>query len=111
MYVYELRLRHVHAKLNTSRKVVGATRGINYTETQAWTSVSLNGKSITLKVHVHARILSQPILWVIHTNKCGSIQLLGQCIVPYEIYHPYSLPSVFHVILCLLCIEMKIFHV
>ena len=50
VYVYELRLRHVHAKLNTSRKVVGATRGINYTETQAWTSVSLNGKSITLKV-------------------------------------------------------------
>ena len=39
---------------------------------------------------VHARILSQPILWVIHTNKHGSIQLLGQCIVPYEIYHPIS---------------------
>ena len=39
---------------------------------------------------VHARILSQPVLWVIHTNKCGSIQLLGQCIVPYEIYHPIN---------------------
>ena len=34
---------------------------------------------------VDAPIMSQPVLWVIHTNKCGSIQLVGQsqCIVPY----------------------------
>ena len=31
--------------------------------------------------------MSQPVLWVIHTNKCGSVQLLGHHIVPYEIYH------------------------
>ena len=31
--------------------------------------------------------MSQPVLWVIHTNKRESNQLLGQCIVPYEIYH------------------------
>ena len=36
---------------------------------------------------VDASIMSRHVLWVIHTNKCGSVQLLGQCIVPYEIYH------------------------
>ena len=36
---------------------------------------------------VDAPIMSRPVLWVIHTNKCGSVQLLGQCIVPYETYH------------------------
>ena len=30
--------------------------------------------------------MSQPVLWVIHTNKCGSVQLLGHYTVPYEIY-------------------------
>ena len=28
---------------------------------------------------VDAPIMSQPVLWVIHANKCGSVQLLGQC--------------------------------
>ena len=36
---------------------------------------------------VDAPIMSQPVLRVIHTNKCGSVQLLGQCSVPYETYH------------------------
>ena len=26
-------------------------------------------------------------LWVIRTNKCGSVQLLGLHILPYKIYH------------------------
>ena len=44
-----------------------------------------------LKVNkVDACIMSQYMLWVIHTNKCGSIQLLGQYSVPYEIYHPIN---------------------
>ena len=33
---------------------------------------------------VNAPNMSQPALWVIRTNKCGRVQLLGQCIVPYE---------------------------
>ena len=44
-------------------------------------------------------MINQPVLWVIHTNKHGSIQLLGQCIVPYEIYYQtdklYPLTTVF----------------
>ena len=36
---------------------------------------------------VDAPIMSWPVLWVIHINKCRSVQLLGQCIVPYDTYH------------------------
>ena len=36
---------------------------------------------------VDAPIMSQPVLWVIHTNKCESVQLLGQCNIPCEIYY------------------------
>ena len=32
-------------------------------------------------------VMSQHVLWVIHATKCGRVQLLGQCIVPYEIYY------------------------
>ena len=39
---------------------------------------------------VGAPIMSRPVLWVIHTNKCESVQLLGQHIVPYETYHPIN---------------------
>ena len=28
---------------------------------------------------VDAPIMSWHVLWVVHTNKCGSVQLLGQC--------------------------------
>ena len=34
-----------------------------------------------------------------HTNKCGNIQLLGQSIVPCEIYHPEKLYPLSTVIL------------
>ena len=36
---------------------------------------------------VYACIMRQSILWDIHTNKCGSCQLLGHCIVSYGICH------------------------
>ena len=36
---------------------------------------------------VDAPIMRRP---VIHTNKCGSFQLLGQCVEPDEIYHQFK---------------------
>ena len=64
--------------------------------------------------YIDASIMSQPILWVIHTNKCGSIQLLGQYnIVPYEIYHLINCihyPLYSYLISCLLCIETRFFN-
>ena len=39
------------------------------------------------QLRVDTSIISRHVLWVIHTNKRGSVQLLGQCIVPYQIYH------------------------
>ena len=45
--------------------------------------VHISGRGSTVvNYKVDTPIMSQPVLWVIHTNKCGSIQLLGQCIVP-----------------------------
>ena len=64
------------------------------------------------KLKVDASIMSQLVLWVVHTNKGGSVQLLGQGVVPYEIYHQINyIPtySFFHVTSCLLCIERRIF--
>ena len=39
------------------------------------------------KSKVDAPIMGQLVLWVIHTYKCGSVQLLGQCNMPSEIFH------------------------
>ena len=37
-------------------------------------------------------MMSWHILWVIHTNKCGSVQLLDHYTVPHEIYHLINCP-------------------
>ena len=53
--------------------------------------------------------MSQPVLWVIHTNKCGIVQLLGHYTVPYEIYPLVNCPCYlmyFHVNLRNLCAEI-----
>ena len=39
---------------------------------------------------VHACIMRQLVLWDIHTNKYGSFQFGGQCIVLYEICYLIS---------------------
>ena len=40
-----------------------------------------------------SQVMSQPVLWIIHTNKCGRVQLLlGHYTVPYEIYHLINCP-------------------
>ena len=53
--------------------------------------------------------MSQHGLWVVHTNKCGIVQLLGHYAVPYEIYHPINnCPCYlvyFNLSLRMLCIE------
>ena len=51
--------------------------------------------------------MRQPILWDMHGNKCGSCQLLGHCIVSYEIY--YLLNCIVAPGLCLPCVEVRIF--
>ena len=42
------------------------------------------------RYRVHAYIMRQLVLWDIHTNKYGSFQFGGQCIVLYEICYLIS---------------------
>ena len=61
-----------------------------------------------IKTRVDASIMSQHVLWVIHTNKYGIVQLLGHYTVPYGIYHLINCPCYlmyFHGSLCMLCVE------
>ena len=76
--------------------------------------MTLIGNFLTVGLNQYTRrvyvgITRQSILWDIHTNKCGSCQLLGHCIVSYEICYLHPLSAVFNEGLCLPCVEVRIF--
>ena len=69
--------------------------------------------NVNSTVRVDASIMSQPVLWVVYTNIGASVQLLGQCIVPYEIYHLINCIRYllnFHLSSFLFLTEKRIFH-